>query len=595
MKRPFSHSFQPQKPSFYRGGYRQPFSPKEIKTLAIALSILGVLLLLFSVTYLLSEKAPVIHSISPNVAKPGEMVQISGKYLKSEMNFDSIFFAGRVISDAYIKEWSSSTIKILVPDLCSSGFVSVKTKLGKSNGILFTNALHIPQQIVKDFSSGYPQIISPDSISGMPGDLVKIKGMRFGATINDSHIFLMHDEKIISLTQLDPLAIEMWSDEEIAFRLPDITFDGQLILSCYQKESQALPCKISLVGATKKYGKEQKFNIQQSLIFEPFSIAKEKIKTTLDFPLPISEDAQTLVKITSSNRYEKLNDRFMRFNILLKRHKLISTVVERNLIISNHSVRFEFKEDQVVSGYDPSSFLYQYYIEKGLIEGDQGKKIVETALSIQKGSKTTLGTARANYHFLLERLSPNPAFKGSLDEALEAKEGAPFHYAAGFVALCRNQSIPARLVRGWYEGEGSWYSHIWSEVYLLGIGWIPIDCWMGDEENYYDNEKIADNKIAGYERFPVNSLEKGDADDLKPSDYYFGAIPANRVIFYRGKDAEKSSYQYYPVKWKLAKERSLVKKELLADNNLNSCYGYFSSPPTSFVIRSVVSTHLQED
>lgn len=73
----------------------------------------------------------------------------------------------------------------------------------------------------------------------------------------------------------------------------------------------------------------------------------------------------------------------------------------------------------------------------------------------------------------------------------EAREGYCVHFATAATALYRALGIPARLVSGFVvETEaGAWVSvtgkhaHAWVEVYLDGVGWVPVEVTgiVGDE------------------------------------------------------------------------------------------------------------------
>lgn len=61
------------------------------------------------------------------------------------------------------------------------------------------------------------------------------------------------------------------------------------------------------------------------------------------------------------------------------------------------------------------------------------------------------------------------------------RQGDCTEYAALFVALCRQNGLPARLVAGFKREpqiKGSWIEHAWAEFYYNGL-WVPIDILEG--------------------------------------------------------------------------------------------------------------------
>lgn len=88
---------------------------------------------------------------------------------------------------------------------------------------------------------------------------------------------------------------------------------------------------------------------------------------------------------------------------------------------------------------------------------------------------------------------PNP------DRALAEGKGICYDYASLFAAMCRSQSIPARLVTGYADPN---IYHAWNEVYTDETGWITPELFLKKkgynitDATFYagnsDKEKIAD-------------------------------------------------------------------------------------------------------
>lgn len=72
---------------------------------------------------------------------------------------------------------------------------------------------------------------------------------------------------------------------------------------------------------------------------------------------------------------------------------------------------------------------------------------------------------------------------------LETEEGYCVYFATAMTMLSRLAGIPARYVEGYYAPPATGtdsariitgeYAHAWTEIYLAGIGWIPIDATPG--------------------------------------------------------------------------------------------------------------------
>lgn len=70
-----------------------------------------------------------------------------------------------------------------------------------------------------------------------------------------------------------------------------------------------------------------------------------------------------------------------------------------------------------------------------------------------------------------------PAPPSALD-VLGSGRGDCGGFSRLYVACLRSVGIPARTVCGWLKGNDQW--HVWSEMYLPSVGWIPQDATDGD-------------------------------------------------------------------------------------------------------------------
>ena len=95
--------------------------------------------------------------------------------------------------------------------------------------------------------------------------------------------------------------------------------------------------------------------------------------------------------------------------------------------------------------------------------------------------------ARRLYDFLIGRI--NYQMVGGWDIAptvIERGTGSCSEYTFAYVALCRAAGIPARYVGSLVlRGEDASVDtafHRWAEIFLPGVGWLPVDVNAGDEE-----------------------------------------------------------------------------------------------------------------
>lgn len=133
------------------------------------------------------------------------------------------------------------------------------------------------------------------------------------------------------------------------------------------------------------------------------------------------------------------------------------------------------------------------------IESDD-ERIINLAQEIVASQATVCDQAKAIYDYVGDNMIyPGPMEGGGALNALETMEGDCVYFADLFVALSRAAGIPARTLNGiTYKEESSESEeldnedknqdllHAWSEVYLPGIGWTPVDATWGQREGNRD-------------------------------------------------------------------------------------------------------------
>ena len=77
--------------------------------------------------------------------------------------------------------------------------------------------------------------------------------------------------------------------------------------------------------------------------------------------------------------------------------------------------------------------------------------------------------------------------------AVQKGEGDCSEYSALFVAMCRANGIPARVVTGYAVVVSETLpKHAWAEVYLQNYGWVPFDPTWGDVEKPWMRKSLFD-------------------------------------------------------------------------------------------------------
>ena len=98
-----------------------------------------------------------------------------------------------------------------------------------------------------------------------------------------------------------------------------------------------------------------------------------------------------------------------------------------------------------------------------------------------------------------------------------------------FITLCRIVGVPARWQSGFMLHPGFENLHDWTEIYLQGLGWVPVDVSFGPQKRL-DSEKERNFYFGGMDAFRwiVNSDYAGE---LVPTKEYERSEP---IDFQRG-------------------------------------------------------------
>lgn len=188
-------------------------------------------------------------------------------------------------------------------------------------------------------------------------------------------------------------------------------------------------------------------------------------------------------------------------------------VVEISYQVLVHKINNNLKD---CSGDMPTEFLDpEMYIESDAPE------IFSIASSIRNSSDNLCQAARSIYDYVGDEITYSqytPQDVGALT-TLAQKEGDCTEFSDLFIALNRAAGIPARFVEGVTCCTTNGYQagqvkHDWSEVYLPGNGWVPVDATWGR----FSNQR----------------------------DLYFAAMSPDHIVVTRGRNLDMlGGYHYY--------------------------------------------------
>ncbi|MBI9105979.1 MAG: IPT/TIG domain-containing protein [Spirochaetales bacterium] len=469
---------------------------------------------------------PAITGIEPSVAYPGELISIYGSFFGNSRNGAEVRIAGgRPLSHSY-QNWSDNLIIVQVPSDVGSGMVTVETRRGLSNGVLFTNREHIPIILSGPQKPGYPYLEAAEPESGSVGAMVTISGLNFSHERGNAAVFftaagvsddnLIGDDALSGMIECSEIDYdyESWDEQQIQVFIPDGASSGNIRIQTDRGISNALYFEVTGSAGTKTFFDKMGFQVEYGIdisgvdgdvsngldLWVPavrFGLEQRNVETVTE-PVPLWNDYMGIMRYHLDN---------------LNRDQTYSVSIKSWL--ERYNVETRIVIPKVKSWYNEDRRLYKVYTapEEQIPSDDQ--VIIDNAAAAVRRESNPYLKASAIYKYLLKKMKyMNRVSSSSVVKSLEAGEGDSYTYSILFTALCRASGIPARPATGVlvYNNKQA-TNHYWAEFYIDAFGWIPVDPALGDG--------------ARFGNFPID-------EDLDPVEYYFGNLDNHHINLTRG-------------------------------------------------------------
>ncbi|MCL7489583.1 MAG: transglutaminase-like domain-containing protein [Desulfobulbaceae bacterium] len=200
------------------------------------------------------------------------------------------------------------------------------------------------------------------------------------------------------------------------------------------------------------------------------------IRHHLTIPSDTVYQQRTGIKIRNIDKYElhqhKNNiDSYLSFELDLPP----GASVKKEIIFTVKRLLPSFSYQHHITTETESS-LQQYVRSSTNIESDARE--IKAIAGLIAGKNTSLGEQlELAYAFPAAYLDFEPQKSTSALQAIHSGKGDCTEYAYLFVALCRNLSIPARVISGFFFGKNQTFTkpnHHATEIFLTGPGWVPV-------------------------------------------------------------------------------------------------------------------------
>lgn len=421
----------------------------------------------------LQVDTPEITSITPEIANPGDILEIQG--LRFGENQDSserkkpyncsVFIGNRrmVLSDYLL--WSDEKIEIKLPSDIKSGRLWVETEKGRSNAMLFTNRQEIPVTVSAFHAPGMPYI---DQISGTDpsiGDTIVIHGSGFGYEQGSGFVlFPLKAPEVASdageVREFAPpygeYAYEAWSDTEIRLHIPDGATAGSIYVVTGAGKSNPFHLNMYEPRNQKQYVTPSGYQVEYNLEVHNFGENQSTVHVWMPELVTGPEQRSTE---TASDRQPSLASYRDTSLYSFQADELNPTVIVHNTaIFQRYCIEPKIDTSDIRRDYKTNTDFYRNYTK-------DEKIITQNASGADRELKKVPASKNP---YLMCRNIYNQVIKLKRDSSLE--------YAMLFTYMARKSGIPARPVSGFLvDKDNNARLHYWAEFFIMGIGWIPVD------------------------------------------------------------------------------------------------------------------------
>jgi len=470
------------------------------------------------------SKVPVISSINPKTGIMGEIITLAGSNFGETREESHVTIAGIAPTGSSYYLWQDNLIMVRVPEFGESGLVYVHTRGRKSNGVLFSNSASVPKPVEGEELGLGPRITSVSPQTGTPGTLITITGNNFGISREGGGVFFSWDYESPSFNPYivrEPEFIEVseaelgyvsWNSREIHVRLPDGAVSGHVEVRTPHGRSRPVFFDVSGKSGIKNITDKRSYTVSYSVDIRVLEATRPNT-LYLWTPKPVNSPSQRNVKIVSRN-----------IEPFVENHRGVSLFKLDNLgTVLNQSINLSFSVDvyTVETEINPLSIrqektpLSAMYTQSSDLIPAGDPQVITTVNAITGREQNPYIKARMLYDWILANIDVVNTLRsssGSVTAAIEQKRADPYTAALLYTAMARAAGIPCIPVAGvLIDRNGQTIRHYWTEFWLGGFGWVPVDPAMGSQA------------------IPEFFEAKED-----PANYYFGNLDNQRVAFSRG-------------------------------------------------------------
>lgn len=486
----------PPSSSLYQGRVPPPPRRRKIRrTLRRSLAAVCALAALAFGASLAYERlsSPRIARLDPAVGEPGQVIRIAGRNFGAQRRDSRVEVDGVSPTASSYVSWADGEVAVRLPAAVDSGLVYLVTRHGKSNPKLFMNRARLPVRAsgARAGRSG-PFIASTSTDSGPIGSLLVLNGLDFGANRENAIVTFSWSADPSSVSQGSqavPTTVantdadfgyELWSDKEIRVRVPDGASTGVVSVSRDKGKGNNAFFRIIDAPGVKRYTDRRTYAVSQSV-----SIKKIKVSGANELYLWTPRPAETAYQraVVLSQEPSPLIPDYRGTAIF--RYKDLTTGTDLSLsqsyLVQVYAVESDVKADKIlVKPKDPPSLMAHYLAADERVPAG-APEIQALAKKITGGERNPWRAARLVWDWLGKNIAwAKNREHGRVLDVLSDKTADSYSYALLACALLRAAGVPSLPVAGYLvDTNRTALRHYWIEVYLYGLGWLPLDPVLG--------------------------------------------------------------------------------------------------------------------
>ncbi|MGO8695166.1 MAG: transglutaminase domain-containing protein [Rectinemataceae bacterium] len=437
---------------------------------------------------------PVIERLEPAIGDPGSVIAVVGRNFGSERGDSRVEVDGVAPTASSYLSWSDGDIRVRFPVAVDSGLVHVITRHGRSNPRLFMNKARLPLRATGEPGgrSG-PYISSISSDQGPIGSLLVVSGLDFGENREEGRVLFpwTADSSVnAQMAQGGPTTIEgtepdagyeLWSDKEIRVRVPDGAMSGAIAVSTSKGRSNGVYFQVSDAPGTKSYEEPRSYSFSQSVSIADIKVSGPN-ELFLWVPRPSECASQRLDDTLSQEPVPLLPDyqgtALFRFKDIQSGADL--SIVE-SYLVTVYAVETQVSADKIVQKpSNPPALMADCLKADSVVPADD-PRIKALARNIVGAETNPWRETRLVWDWVEKNLTWSPLKEHAhCQDVLVGRSGDSYSYALLTCAILRAAGVPARPIAGYLiDPNRRAVRHYWLEVFIYGLGWVPLDPVLG--------------------------------------------------------------------------------------------------------------------